>query len=241
MLQLDLPHLNVLSKIDNLSNYPALPFNLDFYTEVQDLEYLLPHLEAEQSGRRLPSEEEDDNHSTTSMPDQISQEEEEEDDDERPTTKFSALNRALTDLITDFGLVSFETLAVENKKSMISLLRTIDRASGYAFGTAEGANDSVWAVAVREGLGTLDVRDVQERWIDRRDEWDEVERNMEVENAEREKREIEKVTGRGGGMEAMQAMHAEEGEEADEDEDMAEFGDMSGVTHSSVKLVRKTG
>ena len=37
MLQMDLPHLNVLTKIDNLRNYPNLPFNLDFYTEVQDL------------------------------------------------------------------------------------------------------------------------------------------------------------------------------------------------------------
>jgi hypothetical protein len=42
MLQMDLPHLNVLTKIDNLSNYPPLAFNLDFYTEVHDLRYLLP-------------------------------------------------------------------------------------------------------------------------------------------------------------------------------------------------------
>src|SRR4051812_16307323 len=47
MLQMDLPHLNVLTKIDNLNMYPDLPFNLDFYTEVQDLDYLLPHLDAE--------------------------------------------------------------------------------------------------------------------------------------------------------------------------------------------------
>jgi hypothetical protein len=32
MLQMDLPHLNVLTKIDNLRNYPNLPFNLDYYT-----------------------------------------------------------------------------------------------------------------------------------------------------------------------------------------------------------------
>lgn len=47
MLQLDLPHVNVLSKIDLLSNYGELPFNLDFYTEVQELAYLKPYVEKE--------------------------------------------------------------------------------------------------------------------------------------------------------------------------------------------------
>ncbi|OLL21848.1 GPN-loop GTPase 2 [Neolecta irregularis DAH-3] len=45
MLQLDLPHINVLSKVDTLRQYGKLDFNLDFYTEVQDLSYLLPVLE----------------------------------------------------------------------------------------------------------------------------------------------------------------------------------------------------
>lgn len=143
MLQLDLPHLNVLTKIDNLSNYAPLPFNLDYYTEVQDLSYILPELENESS--RLSHE------------------------------KFGALNKTIIDLVEEFGLVGFETLAVEDKKSMMSLLRAIDRASGYAFGPAEGANDTVWQVAVREGMGTTDVRDVQERWLDAKDAYDEEE------------------------------------------------------------------
>ena len=45
MLQLELPHVNVLSKIDLISTYGDLPFNLDFYTEVQDLSYLQYELE----------------------------------------------------------------------------------------------------------------------------------------------------------------------------------------------------
>ncbi|KAJ9195150.1 hypothetical protein DTO164E3_6911 [Paecilomyces variotii] len=151
MLQMDLPHLNVLTKIDNLSNYAPLPFNLDFYTEVQDLTYLIPHLEEETS--RLSHD------------------------------KFGALNNAIIDLVQEFGLVAFETLAVEDKKSMMSLLHVIDRASGYVFGSAEGANDTVWQVAVREGLGTMDIRDVQERWLDAKDEWDEKERKELEEEA----------------------------------------------------------
>lgn len=143
MLQMDLTHINVLTKIDNLSKYPPLPFNLDFYTEVQDLSYLLPALENESPmfGQG----------------------------------KFQALNEAIVEMVEEFGLVGYETLAVEDKRSMMSLLQTIDKAGGYAFGGAEGANDNVWQVAVRQGMGHLDIRDVQERWVDNKDEWDEKE------------------------------------------------------------------
>ena len=150
MLQMDLPHLNVLTKIDKLADYGPLPFNLDYYTEVQDLSYLLPHLAQENTVMRHP--------------------------------KFEGLNNAIVELVEDFGLVGFETLAVEDKRSMMTLLQSIDRAGGYAFGGAEGANDTVWQVAMREGMRTMDIRDVQERWIDSRDEYDELER-QELEEA----------------------------------------------------------
>lgn len=148
MLQMDLPHLNVMTKIDKLSSYAPLPFNLDYYTEVQDLSYLLPHLANENSMMQHP--------------------------------KFEGLNNAVIELVEDFGLVGFETLAVEDKRSMMTLLQAIDRASGYVFGGAEGANDTIWQVAVREGMPTMDIRDVQERWIDSKDEYDALEqRDME--------------------------------------------------------------
>ncbi|XP_052296771.1 GPN-loop GTPase QQT1-like isoform X4 [Citrus sinensis] len=40
MLHLELPHVNVLSKIDLIENYGKLAFNLEYYTDVQDLSYL---------------------------------------------------------------------------------------------------------------------------------------------------------------------------------------------------------
>lgn len=163
MLQMDLPHLNVLTKIDNLRNYPNLPFNLDFYTEVQDLHYLLPHLNREQTSG-IPGPTIADAGRDTDI------------DDDEPTSKFSALNRAIVELVEDFALVGFETLAVEDKQSMMTLLRAIDRAGGFAVGGIEGANDTVWQMAMRENGATMDARDVQERWLDRRDELDEEER-----------------------------------------------------------------
>ncbi|WAR00353.1 GPN2-like protein [Mya arenaria] len=41
MLQMELPHVNVLSKCDLIQKYGKLAFNLDFYTEVLDLSYIL--------------------------------------------------------------------------------------------------------------------------------------------------------------------------------------------------------
>ncbi|KAJ8699153.1 hypothetical protein PTI98_002303 [Pleurotus ostreatus] len=89
MLHLELPHVNVLSKVDLIAQYGDLGtycattasiigvyFNLDFYTEVQDLSYLENALSA-------------------------------------ASPRYAALNMAITSLIEDYGLVGFETLAVE--------------------------------------------------------------------------------------------------------------------------------
>ena len=106
MLQLELPHINVLSKIDLISQYGDLgmviqllltpvmipdiflDFNLDFYTEVQDLSYLENSLSASLSPR------------------------------------FTALNMAMISLVEDYSLVGFETLAVEVRYYMILLPET---------------------------------------------------------------------------------------------------------------------
>nr|GEZ08317.1 GPN-loop GTPase 2 [Tanacetum cinerariifolium] len=45
MLHMELPHVNVLSKMDLIESYGKLAFNLDFYTDVEDLSYLQNHLD----------------------------------------------------------------------------------------------------------------------------------------------------------------------------------------------------
>ncbi|KAG0345292.1 GPN-loop GTPase 2 [Podila humilis] len=44
MLQLELPHVNILSKVDLIETYGRLPMSLDFYTNVADLNFLKYHL-----------------------------------------------------------------------------------------------------------------------------------------------------------------------------------------------------
>ncbi|KAF8067492.1 hypothetical protein FPV67DRAFT_1763943 [Lyophyllum atratum] len=156
MLHLELPHVNVLSKVDLISQYGDLDFNLEFYTEVQDLSYLENTLSA-------------------SLP-----------------PRFASLNMAMISLIEDYSLVGFETLAVEDKNSMINLTRAIDRATGYVFVPPSGSDappgtiDQTTAPAAARpntyalfstAAGALkgtrsDVREVQERWIDAKEEWD---------------------------------------------------------------------
>ncbi|KAI7278786.1 putative ATP binding protein [Hortaea werneckii] len=167
MLHLPYPIVNILTKIDNLRSLGGadLPFNLDFYTEVQDLTYLLPELNREQQQTSTPGG----------------------GGGNSEGGKWERLNEALVELIQDFGLVGFETLAVEDRGSMFSLLKAIDRASGYLLSTTRNVDPttggtvddeaSVWAQAMSENwTGKMDVRDVQERWVERREEWDELER-----------------------------------------------------------------
>jgi GTPase SAR1 family protein len=44
MLHLETPHVSVLSKVDMMDKYGDLAFNLEYYTEVMDLEYLVEHI-----------------------------------------------------------------------------------------------------------------------------------------------------------------------------------------------------
>lgn len=53
MLQLGMPHVNVLSKIDLAQRHSdKLQFSLDFYTEVLDLKYLLEALDEDKFTKR---------------------------------------------------------------------------------------------------------------------------------------------------------------------------------------------
>ncbi|KAG8040599.1 hypothetical protein G9C98_002595 [Cotesia typhae] len=53
MLQLALPHVNIMTKLDQLKKYEdRLAFNIDFYTEVLDLNYLLEKLDEDPSTAR---------------------------------------------------------------------------------------------------------------------------------------------------------------------------------------------
>ena len=209
-----------MTKLDNLKAVGGddLPFNLDFYTEVQDLNYLIPALAMEQG----PS----------------------------ANAKFDKLNDALIQLVEDFGLVGFETLAVEDRASMASFVRAIDRANGWVLAGARGTDEtgrtlddeaSVWAQAMSDHwAGKMEVRDVQERWIDRREEYDELEKKAWEEEAKLAtetpssaavERAAEKATATGG----VSTGDAEEDEELTEQRKWQEKQKAGGVPGTKVE------
>jgi hypothetical protein len=211
-----------LTKLDNLKAVGGddLPFNLDFYTEVQDLNYLIPALAMEQGASA--------------------------------NAKFDKLNDALIQLVDDFGLVGFETLAVEDRASMANFVRAIDRTNGWVFAGARGTDEtgrtlddeaSIWAQAMSDHwAGKMEVRDVQERWIDRREEYDELEKKeweeearmaTETPSSAAVERAAEKATATGG----VSSGDAEEDEMLAEQRKWQEKQQADGV--SSTKVERK--
>ena len=111
MIHLELPHVNVLSKMDSLRRVaPEMAFNLEFYLKAGEgnLESLIAQL--------FPDDFE------VSHPMDI---------------KYSQFVKALSQVSEDFSLVGFVPLAIEDKESALHCLSVCDRANGYAF-SAEG-------------------------------------------------------------------------------------------------------
>ncbi|BGP32971.1 hypothetical protein JCM10296v2_004758 [Rhodotorula toruloides] len=201
MLQLELPHINVLSKIDLLGQTGDLPFNLDYYTEVQDLSYLLPLLERDQR-----------------------------------TKRFSELNRVICEIVEEFGLVGFETLAVEDKDSMLRLVQVIDQALGYvppSLSSLPATNPSSSSTDPHTHFHSSDAHathhhsaphpsfsqsqplssalhtsTIQEKWVDHPKEWEEFE-------SSRWEKEGEWAAERANEREKRRAMREAEGKEGE--------------------------
>ncbi|KAJ1560542.1 hypothetical protein HK096_008236 [Nowakowskiella sp. JEL0078] len=126
MLMLETPHINVLSKVDLIESYGKTAFDIDFYTEVQDLTYLFPKPTTESSPF---------------------------------TIRNHKLSMAICDLISDFGLVGFQTCCIQDKESVANIVAVIDRANGYIFGGEYGSSESL-KVVMKEDVGNERVREL---------------------------------------------------------------------------------
>ncbi|KAJ8027243.1 GPN-loop GTPase 2 [Holothuria leucospilota] len=132
MLQMELPHVNVLSKVDLIESYGKLAFNLDFYTEVLDLSFLTDHL-AEDPFLK----------------------------------KFKKLNEVITGVVQDYSLVSFSTLNIKDKESILNLMKVVDKANGYVFGDLEERSvNKLMSVAVGADFEYFRSAAVQEKYMD---------------------------------------------------------------------------
>ena len=126
MLRLSLPHVNVLTKVDLLPLYGPLPFTLDFYTEMHDLTPLLRYIDRghiateEELGEVSPPSSDSDDQDATAMP-------------SRPRSRLARMTGELCSVLSDFGLLSFLPLNIQDASTVGRVLITIDRANGYTF------------------------------------------------------------------------------------------------------------
>ncbi|KAL3867475.1 hypothetical protein ACJMK2_044677 [Sinanodonta woodiana] len=132
MLQVALPHVNVLSKADLIEKFGKLAFNLDFYTEVLDLSYILDQFR-----------------------------------DDPSFARYKKLNAALVDVIEEYSLVSFVTLNIQDKESMLRVMKVVDNANGYIFGDLEERDvQSLMSYAVGAEFEYEKIKDVREKYMD---------------------------------------------------------------------------
>jgi len=139
MLKLELPTVNILSKIDLLTNYGPLPFSLEFFTDCQDLERLVPYLQ--QQGDFDSNDNEDDfiisnqgnfdKYSYADDPDyQLARKAKSSSPFFR---KHKRLHKVMAEIVEEFGLISFLPLDISSAESVGRVLAKIDKCNGYIF------------------------------------------------------------------------------------------------------------
>ena len=114
MINLELPHVNILSKMDTMRKLaPEMAFKLEYYLRAGegDLEALVQKVFALT-----------------------------EDSGESPhplDVTYGRFLRSISQVVEDFSLVGFVPLAIEDKESALHVLSVCDKANGYSF-SAEG-------------------------------------------------------------------------------------------------------
>ncbi|ESN98929.1 hypothetical protein HELRODRAFT_67088 [Helobdella robusta] len=131
MLRIELPHINVLSKVDIIEKQASLLFNLDFFTEVLDLKKLLDYVPSDPF-----------------------------------IAKYKKLNNCLAGMIEDYSLVSFLALHVEDRYSMLRVMKAADKACGYLFGSEdERTIDKLFSHAMAAEFDYEKIASLQEKYV----------------------------------------------------------------------------
>ena len=113
MLRLELPHINVLSKVDLADRY-ELALNLDFFKEAQELHRIVPFC-----GVRPAAPKPFDAASDRAA---------------RYNEHLQKLSGKICELVDDFGLVCYQPLDVSDGESVARLVRMLDKANGHPAG-----------------------------------------------------------------------------------------------------------
>ena len=148
MLRLELPAVNVLSKVDLLSQYGQdMAFNLEFFTQVHDLRELLDYLDDPAPGTNSSDDSNrgdgvysDHQCSSSWVDDEEYQRARQKVRNGKFHRKHRKMHSELCDIIEDFSLVSFLPLNIQDAESVGRVVARIDKANGYVFGLNEIKN-----------------------------------------------------------------------------------------------------
>lgn len=159
MLRLELPTVNVLSKVDLLTNYGNLDFNLDFYTECYDLDRLVPFTDQSNMDTQTLQEEEE----ADLAEDQDYQRARKKRQASKLSRRFTKLYQGLAEVIGDFGFLHFTPLDISDAASVGRVLAQIDKANGYVFTDQGNVSTDMFQCAIRQDTDYEVLADVQER------------------------------------------------------------------------------
>jgi hypothetical protein len=148
MMRLELPCVNVLSKVDLLQQYGELPMQLDFFTDCHDLDRLLPYLQStaglQQAGDGYTAE---DNFDFADDPEY--QKARRKRLQSKLNRKHQKLHEAIAEVVDDFGLLSFLPLDISSAESVGRVLAKIDKCNGYVFTeTTSSVNEDLFQCAI---------------------------------------------------------------------------------------------
>eukprot|EP01034_Spumella_vulgaris_P021425 gene21425-27455_t len=132
MLRLGLPHVNVLSKVDLLSLYGPLPFNLDFFTELMNLAPLAKYIGApvDTVSAKVQSSDGDEQDDTSSAPPSAAS--------LTPLQrKLVRMSSALCEVLDDYGLACFLPMNIQDGETVGRVLAAVDKANGFSMASFE--------------------------------------------------------------------------------------------------------
>jgi hypothetical protein len=164
MLRLELPTVNVLSKVDLLVKYGHLDFNLEYYTECYDLDRLVPFTDQSNTMDAETEEQIDD-----LAQDAEYQRARQQRQASPLSKKFTKLQEALADVIGDFGLLHFIPLDISDAASVGRVLAQIDKSNGYVFVEQGNVSNDMFKCAIRQDNDYEVLADVQERILASKD------------------------------------------------------------------------
>lgn len=155
MIRLELPTVNVLSKVDLLQKYEELPMQLDFFTECYELERLVPFLDFGFAKSEEDIEIQDDQDYRKARRKRT---------ESAFNKKHAKLHAAIADVVSDFSLLTFLPLDISNAESVGRVLAKIDKSNGYVFTKNGTVNADLFQSAMQQTEMQFNVTsDVRER------------------------------------------------------------------------------